>query len=331
MPKLSKETIVRIIKEEYRRAKVQTLTEGSVRERELGTLSQLEIQEMLENFFQKKGKIPDGLENLNTLFKVLRAAGLGNIVDSYMKVAKKEGKEVANDILTPVKLSIINIKNPHKIDEDHVSYRERKVIELMKKMTVGTVLTIPYTSRKLAKNKEGNIKKERLWWEVTDIENPEDILDSVVHLKHKVTGTTDSVTASELVGEYNAKINSWKNPLNEASEVEDAGKEEIAFKERPQDYMRYVLKQALRYKDANAMIAKQIQSMMQSMQSRDYNSAYEIAYRLMKGKDPDLHPLRVSLFPIYNRLEQLADVEPHKPQTSTASQFDPDTAATPKT
>lgn len=201
--KLREEDIINIIKEEYKRAKRRS----SVREQELGSLSSVEIEELLANYFYRHGgKIPDNIMKLSVLFPVLKNAGLGNIVSSYRKTAETFGKDAARFILEDVKNAILRISNNDFDYERSLKKRESELYELLNNLAVGDRLNIPFTSGKLARDEMGMLDEsgERFMWVVQEVKNnPKDLLESELTLQHEVTGTRAKMTFSELM-DYHA-------------------------------------------------------------------------------------------------------------------------------
>lgn len=119
--KISKNRIRQIIKEELHRAKSQGLStdllvgdeeEEVLRETTQGSLSEMEIEEMLGNYFKAKtgGRVPEDISRLSVLFPILKAAGLGNLADSYVTIARDRGPQQASILLTDLKKAISNLK-----------------------------------------------------------------------------------------------------------------------------------------------------------------------------------------------------------------------------
>lgn len=118
--KISKNRIRQIIKEELHRARAQGQStdllvdedEEVLRETAQGSLSEMEIEEMLGNYFKAKtgGQVPEDISRLSVLFPILKAAGLGDLADSYVTIARDRGPQQASVLLTDLKKAISNLK-----------------------------------------------------------------------------------------------------------------------------------------------------------------------------------------------------------------------------
>jgi len=201
--KLKEEDIITIIKEEYKRAKRR----ASVREQELGSLSGIEIEELLANYFYRHGgKIPENIMKMSVLFPILQNAGLGNIVSSYKKTADTFGKDAARFILADVKNAIKKISGNDFDYDAIIQKRETELYELLNNLAIGDKLNIPFTSGKLARNEMGILDEtgERFMWSVQEImNNTTDLLESELTLQHEATGTRAKMTFGELM-DYHA-------------------------------------------------------------------------------------------------------------------------------
>lgn len=201
--KLKEEDIIKIIKEEYKRAKRR----ATVREQELGSLSGVEIEELLANYFYRHGgKIPDNIMKMSVLFPILQNAGLGNIVRSYKKTSETFGKDAARFILNDVKDAIRKISSNDFDYEAAMQKKEAALYELLNNLAVGDRLNIPFTSGKLARDEMGMLDEsgDRFMWAVQEVmNNPTDLLESEIMLQHEATGTMAKMTFSELM-DYHA-------------------------------------------------------------------------------------------------------------------------------
>lgn len=202
MSKMTEKEIIKIIREEYTRVR------KSVREQELGSLSTIEIEELLYNFFARNGGyVPENIMKLSVLFPILQKAGLGNIVKSYNKTAKAFGKASAIHILQDVKDAIDKIIN--KDDTESVMKRkEESVYEMLSTISEGDRINIPFTSPNLVRDEFGKIDEtgESFVWSVAGITNESDFMNSRVSLIHEKTGTKTEMTFGELVEYHGQKV-----------------------------------------------------------------------------------------------------------------------------
>jgi hypothetical protein len=196
---LTESEIIQIIKEEYNRASRRK----TVREQELGSLSKIEIQELLANYFYRHGgKIPENIYKLSVLFPVLKNAGLGNVVKSYQKTVEAFGKEAGKHILDDVKEAIHQISNPDYDQTAALQEKEQRLYSLLNNMTIGDKLRIPFTSSKLARDEMGQLDEtgQRFVWTVENINvNETDLFESELELRHDASGTSSKMSYSELM------------------------------------------------------------------------------------------------------------------------------------
>jgi hypothetical protein len=200
---LNESDILKIIKEEYKRAKRRT----SVREQELGSLSSIEIEELLANYFYRHGgKIPPNINKLSVLFPILQNAGLKNVVSAYNNTAKTFGKEAASHILRDVSFAINKISHSDFDQDAFLQKQDESYYKLLNNLAVGDRLNIPFTSGKLARDEMGTLDEtgSRFVWSVEEIINNEsDLFESELSLRHEATGASAKMSFSELI-DYHA-------------------------------------------------------------------------------------------------------------------------------
>lgn len=103
---MKRSKIKQIISEEISRAR--KLEERAIIQDELGSISPIEIEEMLNNYF-KRHEMPENINRLSVLFDVLDKAGLKNLTDSYQRVIE-ESPDMAMEVLDHVKTALKNIR-----------------------------------------------------------------------------------------------------------------------------------------------------------------------------------------------------------------------------
>ena len=100
--KLSRHRIMEIINEELDRAEVMDEDRGSI--------SNMEIEELLRNYFHRN-PIPEDINRLSVIFPILDKAGLTSVTEKYKELAGTQGRERALAFLGNVREVIQKIKS----------------------------------------------------------------------------------------------------------------------------------------------------------------------------------------------------------------------------
>jgi hypothetical protein len=101
--KITRERLVEIIKEELDYSK-------RLAEDELGTLSNIEIEEMLRNYF-KRQHFPANIQRLSVFLDILDRAGLQKLSDSYKNFRQAGNDYEAQSVLEPARRAVAKIKS----------------------------------------------------------------------------------------------------------------------------------------------------------------------------------------------------------------------------